>query len=409
VRNFPIELKLYDIKRIILPVLICLVVWSSPASADLSERVQFSGFARIVGGYLDEKNATYENYSNSLSFSQQSLLAIQADVTVTETLSLSGQLLAHSSDKRDSGLEWLYLTYEPHSDWRFKVGKLRTPFFRYTDVIDVGFAYPWISPPKQVYSGFLFSNYEGISGTYKFNMSEINFDIEGYYGTYSGEFSRAGESIDIDVNEIKGLILTLNRGNFTARTSVIKSSDFYADFPGFNDFADILERAGFPENAESLRFNGSATGYQANINYDTLDYFVAAEIVKIKSDLLVVPQVNAYYLTLGYNFYPFQANITYSTSNSSYNTPVNLIPKDVSEQLTQLSFIYDGITGNLPLYSLDSLSLGLRWDIKHNISAKAEITYLSGEPNQNSFFEDITDPDFDRKATLYQVALEWVF
>ncbi|MFT2090259.1 hypothetical protein [Paraglaciecola sp. 2405UD69-4] len=381
----------------------------SHATTELSERVSISGFTRIVAGYLDESDATYGNYSNSLSISEQSLFAIQGDVIITDTLSASGQLLAHSSEERDSGVEWLYLTYEPNYNWQFKLGKLRTPFFRYTDVIDVGFSYPWISPPQQVYSGFLFSNYEGASGTYKFNIAELNFDVEAYYGTYSGDFSRAGEEIAIDVDEIKGLIFTLNRGNLTARASVTQSSDFYADFPGFNDFADILEAAGYPENAESLRFNGKATGYQANINYDTLDYFIASEWVKIESDLLVVPQLESMYLTLGYNFDQFQLHLTFATSDSSYNIPENLIPKFIDDQLTELSFIYDGITNNLPLYSLDSLTAGLRWDIRFNLSAKAEITFLKGKSNENSFFEDITNPNFDRKATLYQIGLEWVF
>lgn len=399
--------KRYSHKALLL--LACFLIQPTLASQELSERVNISGFARVVGGYLDESNASYNNYSNEVSFSEQSLLAIQADLFITDTISASGQLLAHTSDERDSGVEWLYLTYEPNNNWLFKFGKLRTPFFRYTDVIDVGFSYPWISPPQQVYSGFLFSNYEGASGTYKFNLNDLNFDIEAYYGAYSGEFSRAGENIDIDVDEIKGLILTLNRGNFSARASVTQSSDFYADFPGFDEFANILEYAGYPENAESLRFNGAATGYQASINYDTLDYFVAAEWVKINSDLLVVPQLDSYYLTLGYNFDDFQVHITYANSDSSYNIPENLIPKYVTEELTELSFIYDGITENLPLYTLDSLTLGLRWSLRYNVSAKAEITFLSGEQNENSFFEDITNPDFDRKATLYQIGLEWVF
>lgn len=393
----------------ILPIFILLAAGSAQASTDFSDRVKLSGFARVVGGYLDENSATYGNYSNSLNFSEQSLFAVQADVSITDNFGLSGQLLAHSSDGRESGVEWLYLTYDLNSNWRFKIGKLRTPFFRYSDVIDVGFAYPWITPPQQVYGGFLFTNYEGISSTYSFSFNELNFDVEAYYGTYSGEFSRAGENIDIEVDQIQGLIGTLNRGNLTARVSMTQSSDFYADFPGFNDFADVLEGAGFPENAESLRFNGKATGYQANINYDTLDYFIAAEWVKIKSDLLTVPQTDAYYLMLGYNFAPFQSYVTFATSDSTYNIPENLIPKNVSPPLTQLSFIYDEITQNLPLYSLDSLSIGLRWELRYNLSAKSEVTFLSGEKNENSFFDDITDPNFNRKATLYQVALEWIF
>ena len=147
-------------KVCILSLIIVATAHHSTALADISERVEISGFGRIIGGYLSTDSAKYEKYTNSIDFSQQSLLAVQGDVRITDHLSLSGQLLAHASSQRESGVEWLYLNYEPSANWRFKIGKLRTPFFRYSDVLDVGFTYPWISAPQQVYSGFLFSNYE---------------------------------------------------------------------------------------------------------------------------------------------------------------------------------------------------------------------------------------------------------
>ncbi len=393
-------------------ILVCALI--APHSTafgddDFSDRFEFSGFARVVGGLLDEKSAEYEGYSNSLSFSEQSLLALQADVRITDTLSFSTQLLGHTSEERESGIEWMYLVYQPKNDLQFKLGKLRTPFFRYSDIIDVGFAYPWITPPQQIYSGFLFSNYEGLSGIYQFSIGEVNVDIEAYYGIYNGTFDRAGEEVAIDVDEIKGLIIGFSKGNFSARISGIQSSDFFADIPGFNDFADAIEFAGFKENADSLRFDGDATAFQANVNYDTLDYFVAAEYVNIDSDLLSVPQIDAYYFSLGYNFYPFQVHATYSSSETYNNVPENLIPKGVNPQVTQLSFAYDQIIQNLPLYDLDSVSLGLRWDFRYDLSAKVEITFLNGEPDQNSFFSRLDDPNFDRQATLYQFGLEWIF
>ncbi|WP_412972214.1 hypothetical protein [Glaciecola sp. MF2-115] len=396
-------------KGIILSALISTVAVPSYALTDLSDRIEFSGFGRVIGGYLDDKGAKYEDYTNHLSFSQQSLFALQSDLKITETLSLSAQLLAHTSSDRESGLEWLYLNYQPNQNWQFKIGKLRTSFFQYSDVLDVGFAYHWISPPQQVYSGILFSNYEGVSATYRLNVNEINFDIEAYYGVYEGEFKRQDEQVPIDVDEIKGAILNLSKGNLSLRISVTQSADFFADVPAFTQFSDAIEFAGFKENAESLRFNGKAVGYQASVKYDDLDYFFGAEWVKIASDLLVVPEVDSYYLTAGYNFYPFQTHVSYSTSKTAYNTTENLIPKGVNPGLDQLSFAYDQITGNLPLYDLDSISIGFRWDFRHNMAAKADITFLNGEPGESSFFSDISDPDFDRKATLYQIGIEWVF
>lgn len=400
---------LKNIRILAVTALISLVALPTIALSETSERLEFSGFGRVVGGYLDEESATYEGYSDSFSFTQQSLFALQSDLTITDTLSLSVQLLAHSSEARESGVEWLYLNYEPNQNWRFKIGKLRTPFFRYSDVIDVGFAYPWIMPPQQVYSGFLFSNYEGVTGIFRFNIDQINFEIEAYSGVYDGDFKRANEKINVDIDEINGIIFRLQSGNLSARVSATQSSDIFADVPEFEQLANAIENAGFIQNAETLRFNGKATVYQANINYDTLDYFVAAEFVKISSDLIVIPAIDSYYVSAGYNFNQFQTHLTYSVSESSYDKAENFIPKGVNPGLTQLSFAYDQVTGNLPRYSLDSITVGIRWDFRHDMAAKAEVTFLEGKPDENSFFAEINDPNFNRKATLYQVALELVF
>ena len=108
----------------------------------LSDRVHFSGFARLVGGYLDVENVHNQGYNDSLSFGQHSLLALQTDVELTETLSFTTQLLAHASAARDSGVEWASLSWRPSRSWNFKAGKMRTPLYLHSNTLDVGFSYP---------------------------------------------------------------------------------------------------------------------------------------------------------------------------------------------------------------------------------------------------------------------------
>nr|WP_136250981.1 hypothetical protein [Ningiella ruwaisensis] len=382
---------------------------SAGENSKFSDRFEFSGFGRIIAGYLDEDAASYEGYENKLSVSEQSLIAVQTEFAATETLTIAAQLLAHSSEERQSGFEWFYLNYEPTKNWRFKAGKLRTPFFRYSDVIDVGFAYPWISAPQQVYSGYLFSNYEGASATYRFNHAGVNVDVEAYYGVYDETVFYTGQEVDVDVDQIVGYIVQTSFDNFHARASVISSDDFDVDLPEFKQFEQTLRVAGFERNADSLSFDGSAVGYQASLGYDNLQYFTSAEWVRITSDVLIIPDIDSYYVTAGYNFYPFQAHATFSRSDASYDILTNEIPKGVNPQLDALSFGYDSVISNLQLDSLDSFTLGLRWDFRPSMALKTEVTFLKGEDGERAFFEIEDEANFDRDATLYQVAFEWVF
>ena len=103
-------------KRLNMRVLLCLAAACLSASQVCygAEKLEISGFGRLVAGYLDDNNVSFEGYTNELTFSEQSLLAIQADYHLTDTLSVTSQLLAHNNSERDSGIEWFYLTYEPN-------------------------------------------------------------------------------------------------------------------------------------------------------------------------------------------------------------------------------------------------------------------------------------------------------
>ena len=58
--------------------------------------------------------------------------------------------------------------------------------------------------------------------------------------------------------------------------------------------------------------------------------------------------------------------------------------------------------------SLNSWTIGARWDVKPRLALKADITFLHGNDGETAMFESIKD-GFDRESQLYQVAMEWVF
>lgn len=381
---------------------------STMIAADDSRDFEVSGFARVVAGYLNESTASYQGYDDSLSVSEQSLLGLQAEYAFNEQLSVAAQLLAHSGDNRNSGVEWLYVRYEPTPNWRFKAGKLRTPLFKYSDSLDVGFAYPWITPPQQIYSAYFFTNYDGITATYRQFYADTSVDIEAFWGKYEETSNFTGDEIPVGADPLCGLVLRLQRNNLELHAGYIESEDFTADIPELEQFAQTLDFAGFAQSAESLRFDGKADGFVVGLNYNSLDYFVAAEWSKIESDVLLVPSNESFYATVGYNFYPFQVHATYASSEVEYQQASNQIPLGLSPELDQLSFAYDGIIAALPEDELDSITVGIRYDIITNVALKGEVSWLDGAQAERAFFI-ISDNTFDRQATLYQVAVEWVF
>lgn len=373
-----------------------------------AKTVDFSGFSRVVAGVLGDKDVAYEGYSNNVSLSEKSLLAFQIDGHITDKWSVTTQLLAHSSTHRDSGIEWLYTSYQATDALQFKAGRLRAPFFNYSDFQDVGYAYPWISPPQQIYNGFLFDSYEGATGSYEIVEDKFSASVEAFWGRLQDDVTVGDRTVEADVNQYRGIIFNFQYDNLKLRMST-HQANVNVELPEVSGLAEVLLHAGYPSMAKTLDTKGGVKAYQLSLNYDSLDYFIKSEFVQILSPILVFPQTNSYYVSAGYIVYPFTLHATFASSHVRYDKQISVIPIGLDPQLDALSAAYDLLYDNLPRDDLDSISLGLRWDFKAGMALKADITHLMGEKNKRSFFT-IKDPaTFDSKANLFQVAWEWVF
>ncbi len=384
-------------------------IFASSVKAETSQSsLSVSGFSRVVAGILDDENASFEGYDNSVSFGERSLLGVQIDAHLNEHFSVTSQLLYHSSDQRDSGIEWLYLTYRPSKSVRFKAGRMRTPFFSYSDVLDVGFAYPWISPPQQVYNAYLFDYYDGLSASYEIGGAGVTMDIEGYVGEFNDSFFIGNDEVNANTDDYRGVIVNIRGEKLHARLSTHRAS-VDVDLPELDQFATILRQANFPLSANSLATTGDIKVEQVGLNYDDLNYFFKTELIKIAGSSLIVPEISSYYFTAGYISHPFTFHATYATNTSDFAEPSNEIRRGVIPELDLLAENYDAVFNSLANDTLESLTLGVRWDFKLSMALKLEYTHLKGEQGERSFFEISNDSAFDRRANLVQVAWEWVF
>lgn len=395
------------ILRSLIAIFVCCPLY---ANQNTQPNLEFSGFGRLVAGILDDNNASYEGYEDRLSVSEHSLLGVQLDARLSLHWSVTGQAIAHASSREDSGLEWLYVTYQPNNALRIKTGKLRTPFYNYSDVLDVGYAYHFISPPQQVYSPYFFDSFNGIGVNYNLSQALFDAELELYYGKYDDDIDLISSKMAVEVNKFRGIALNLHKGNFKFRVSA-HTGTADMDMPEISMLKDILRQASYTRSADSLVSSGQVTGYQLGINYEAIDYFVRSEFVHFSTSVSIYPEINSYYLSYGYIFYPFTAHITYANINSTPAKAVVEIPTGFVQEVDALAVAYQQVFDSIEENTDDiaSLALGLRWDFSPGMAAKLEWTHLKGEPGKRSFFT-VREPDtFDYRANLFQVALEWTF
>jgi len=381
--------------------------FSGVTFAEDIEKIQFSGFARLVLGYLDDKDASYLDYDNSLSIDKESLIGLQVDYQALDNLGFTGQIIGHTDKERDSGIEWLYLTYTPTKKLKFKLGRQRTPFLNYSDVIDVGYAYPWATLPQQVYPRHFFSTFDGAMVSYEIPGKEFSLNIEGYWGYFNEDITVAERTVNAKTTNLSGLIGHINYNNWTFRGSYHQGLTS-VELNDLSAFSEVLAQFGFNQSAESLRTKGLTEVFQLSANYENVNYFVRAELNRIQADLVFVPDSDGYFLSTGYHYYPFSSYISYSKNKAKYDEAANEIPIGLNPLLDSLAFSYQAIFSQLPVDSSEAFTLGTRWDVQPGLALKGEVSYIKGQGGDRAFFT-VNNPQFDRKALLYLLALEWVF
>lgn len=106
-------------------------------------------------------------YDTEWSIRPDTVLGLQGRMNVDDKLSLTAQMTNHIS-KNDAGadLQWLFASYDLNSSWTLQAGRKRLPLYAYSDYMDVGYAYPWLRPPQDLY-GWQIVNYNGANVMYR--------------------------------------------------------------------------------------------------------------------------------------------------------------------------------------------------------------------------------------------------
>ena len=123
----------------------------------------------------------------------------------------------------------------------------------------------------------------------------------------------------------------------------------------------------------------------------------------------MVPDIDSFYVSVGYNFYPYTIYLSYSKRDLYYDHPENEIPFGVSDQLNALAGGYVAVTNGFLDDKSAGTKVGIRWDWRSNVALKAEATYIDADEKISGDFTLRDLGNFDGSAILYQLGLEWVF
>lgn len=229
---------------------------------------------------------------------QDSKLAGQASYGLTDKFGLTAQAIFKAEENSYRGnFEWLYLSYQHQDNLQFRAGRLRTPIYMLSETLDVGYTYPWIRLPDEVYGQVKLSNYEGIDSIYNINLSSsIILTLQGFYGQAKNrDYYSFDEMHKIDYDDIIGAnaVLSTNYGDFRV---------------GYVESALTFENPIFRIEDRNGQF--TSLGYKYD-NGGLLNYTEwTRRIVEGNTNT-----VDSYYTTFGYHIEKFTPHITYAQIN----------------------------------------------------------------------------------------------
>ena len=370
-----------------------LILSSAIFAGNSQAEITLNGFASIVGGATTSSDDILNGYDDSIDFSQDSLLALQASADLADGLTATVQMLARGENDWDADFEWAYIAYDASDNLRILAGRQRVPFYMYSDFLDVSYAYPWITPPKGVYS-VVFDTFDGLGAIYYTSMGSFDTSIYVIYGGNNSDLEAFGEVIEPDFNDLAGIALTLNRDWLTLRAGYVQT-EMNIDIQSSKPLIEGWQGAGFPDVAADIEISkdtGSFLELGFQIDYENL--LVIGEYTELNLDGSTLANEDSFYVLAGYRFDNMLAHVTYGENDDSRGRITDGVP--VVAPLLPLLIPTNGLTDSQTEES-NYITLGLRWDFHDSAALKFEYT---------SYSDDL---DSNNDAGLFRTALVAVF
>ncbi|MBG9994082.1 porin [Pseudoalteromonas sp. NZS127_1] len=365
-------------KKLSVAVAVCAVLASSYASAE----VRINGFASIVGGKSLDSDSTLYGYDDDISFKNESKFALQLSADLHEKLTATAQIIARGEDDFDATFEWAYITYEYSDELQFSAGKMRVPFYKYSDFLDVGYAYRWVRPPKSVY-GIPFSTYEGVSVVYSSQLGDWDSTLQGFYGAFDGDIDVFGTELPAELNNLAGINWSLSYDWFSARAAyIVADTSISSEDSGLIGLVSVLSDSGLTNTANDLITEEDKTSFVGvGFSVDYENFLFDAEYTQFEVEDSILPEQSQYYASVGYRIDSVIVHFTYEDNDDKHDSSrFNTI-----ESIPTLNSAVNGALEGLRAQS-NVYTIGARYDFHPSAAFKIDFS---------RFEDDITDTETD--------------
>ncbi|MDH5649933.1 MAG: porin [Gammaproteobacteria bacterium] len=394
-----------------------------PLAAQALDNVAINGFLTAGATYGDSEVPLQDgSFGNEVSFTTDSRIGIQLLADVNSNVSVTSQLFARADEEAyNMSADWAFVTYKVNDPLSFRMGKIKLTTFLISDYYDVGYAYPWIRPPMEVYSSNPIETISGADILYRLNFGDNQLLIQPYFGDSHGEealqpqetlYDHATQSgfiqmlypgispgaadamadsmplkgdinfVEFEVHKMRGINIALSSNIFTVRAGYLKTLVSAESF-GVEDEEAEFASVGFTVDWKNV------------VIYS--EYF-ERDITGLAQ--LAFPDQKGSYVTLGYRTGRLLTHVTQAKTEDNDSPATATHP----------------IFGPLPLAPLEqeSTTVGFRYELGAGAAMKFEVQNIKPKEGTRGLLlynpnDPSTNKDPSDSINIYSFAIDVVF
>jgi len=406
---------------------IALSLIVAPASA-----VQFDGFLTAGGATHDDKNKNRyigslgdRGITDDFSFETDSRFGLQISSDVSKDMAVVAQILGTGVNGNFNAIiEWAYIDYELAKFVSLRAGKIKQPVYLVNDYVEVGYAYPWIRPPVEVY--YLnnpLNTVNGVELLFQFPVGKGTLAFQPYFGSNRDDIPNTGGVGFFEAENIKGMDV-----KYSGRGYSVHASRFICDVKIFGNISTQAILGPTPDTLD-IDLNGSgecdvrATGFNLDIS-NIVVYAEYQERETTETLSRAFGDQDAWYTTLGYRMGKWLPHITFASidGKSSQVSPFAVTCANPAGCAGGAIPTSAPIT-NFPISIQTSITYGLRYELNDSAALKIEhsIVDVENDPNETVsagnpfginfglFDSSFSNPAPSEKVGVTSIALDVIF
>ena len=358
---------------------LCVYLSAYSCGIQANDSLRVSGFGTFTGGRAIDSDKPRGPYDGDVTFKPDSLAGVQLYYGYDDNLSATIQFTSRGMTDFDTKIEWAYLTYVADRNWSFKIGKFRTPFFEYSQSVDIGYSYHWVKPPESVYIP-LFNNMEGGSVTHKSRIGKADSTFELFYGALN-ETSPAGQ---VELNNMIGGSWLYQYDWFSVRASYFKAEvtlppifapAVFSILPPTDPAAPAPPPGSpvvSPEVASAIIPNGEDTtfgGIALKAEFDNWLFLAEYTFTDMEDSIFTNPVGS--YITAAYTIGDWQPHITYEWFDTDPQTQILDLVDPADPVFPPLQRIINETSEDRTI-----ATIGVRYNLNYATALKLDYSYI---------------------------------